>query len=50
MNAFKLGLVAGVVGVFCWGFVAVAEEAPEVELKVGDAAPQFEGTDENGQS
>jgi peroxiredoxin Q/BCP len=51
MGARKSSWVAAVIGLACltFGTVAVAEQQPEVDLQVGDVAPSFEGTDDNGE-
>jgi peroxiredoxin Q/BCP len=43
------GTIVGFLGIVIGG-VAIAEKTPEVDLQVGDAAPRFVGTDENGGS
>ncbi|HUG67987.1 MAG TPA: peroxiredoxin [Pirellulaceae bacterium] len=52
MSTRKWVLVGMVVGLGCFVFsgVATAQDAPQVELQVGDTAPRFEGTDEMGKS
>lgn len=52
MRASQLGMAETVIGVVLLLFstLAVADDAAEVNLEVGDVAPLFESLDENGES
>jgi peroxiredoxin Q/BCP len=48
---WKRGLIVAALSLGAWavGLRLVADEPPAVELKVGDRAPAFQGTDDQGQ-